>query len=120
MPCGRQLAFQMMTRTGVGLKPLQGLLICGQLESTHKTSISAAYKSTWSPALETPSTTVKSPAGSIGTLMKKLTLATMSRFDRPCLASSSRKFSRHACWYFVGSPNRTALLSQEQHPAEVS
>ena len=31
----------MTMRTGVGLKPLQGLLICGQLETTTTTSISA-------------------------------------------------------------------------------
>jgi hypothetical protein len=30
-----------MTRIGVGLKPLQGLLICGQLEMTKITSMSA-------------------------------------------------------------------------------
>jgi hypothetical protein len=30
-----------MTRIGVGLKPLQGLLTCGQLEMTKITSISA-------------------------------------------------------------------------------
>ena len=29
------------TRIGVGLKPLQGLLTCGQLETTNSTSISA-------------------------------------------------------------------------------
>jgi hypothetical protein len=30
-----------MTRMGVGLKPLQGLRVCGQLEITASTSISA-------------------------------------------------------------------------------
>jgi hypothetical protein len=33
---------QMSTRMGVGLKPLHGLLICGQLERTQSTSISAS------------------------------------------------------------------------------
>ena len=34
-------SFQTRTRMGVGSKPLQGLLICGQLEMTSSTSISA-------------------------------------------------------------------------------
>jgi hypothetical protein len=34
-------ASRTMTRIGVGLKPLQGLFTCGQLEITNSTSISA-------------------------------------------------------------------------------
>jgi hypothetical protein len=34
---------QMSTRMGLGLKPLQGLLICGQLERAHSTPISASH-----------------------------------------------------------------------------
>ena len=67
-----------------------------------------------------PSTTVKFPDGSIGTFMKKFRLATMSRLAMPYLESSRMKFSRQACWYLVASPKRTALLSQEQQPADVS
>ena len=67
-----------------------------------------------------PSTTVKFPDGSIGTFMKKFRLATMSRLASPYFESSRMKFSRQACWYLVASPKRTALLSQEQQPAEVS
>src|SRR5258708_18063630 len=67
-----------------------------------------------------PSTTVNLPDGSIGTFMKKFRLATMSRLVNPCFDSSRMKFSRQACWYLTASPKRTALLSQEQQPAEVS
>src|SRR6266851_5131763 len=66
------------TRTGVGRKPLQGLLTCGQFEMTQSTSISARM-STWLPGCETPSTMASSPLGRIGTFMKKLMLLTMSR-----------------------------------------
>ena len=52
--------------------------------------------------------------------MKKFRLATMSRLAMPYLESSRMKFSRQACWYLVCSPKRTALLSHEQQPAEVS
>src|ERR1700744_6571389 len=107
------------TLIGVGLNPLQGLLTCGQFEITNSTSISAVT-STWLPGAEMPSTTVKFPDASIGTFMKKFRFETMSRLVRPCLESSRMKFSRQACWYLVASPKRTALLSQEQQPADVS
>ena len=42
--------------------------------------------------------------------MKKLMLGTISRFERPYRASSSTKFSRQACMYFVAWPKRTLLL----------
>ena len=61
-----------------------------------------------------------SPVGSIGTFMKKLMLGTMSRLLMPWRPTSSTKFSRQACRYFVSWPKRTLLLSQEQAPAEVS
>ncbi len=85
----------MVTRIGVGSKPLQGLLICGQFEITQSTSISAR-SSTWSPGFEMPSSMVMAPFGLIGTFMKKLMFGTMSRFPMPCRDSSSRKFSRQA------------------------
>src|SRR5260370_31251876 len=97
---------QTSTRTGVGLKPLQGLLTCGQLEITKITSMSAVT-STWVPPAEMPSPTRTFPEGSSGTFMKKLRLATMSRLARPYLESSRMRFSRQACWYFVASPKRT-------------
>src|SRR4249919_49613 len=56
---------QTSTRIGVGLKPLHGLLTCGQLEITKITSMSAVM-STESPPAEMPSATVKFPDGSIG------------------------------------------------------
>src|SRR5260370_8408367 len=109
---------QTSTRTGVGLKPLQGLLTCGQLEITKITSMSAVT-STWLPPAEMPSTTVKFPEGSIGTFMKKFRLATMSRLARPYLESSMMKFSRHACWAFVHSPTPTTSLSHAHHPPQL-
>src|SRR5882762_10357987 len=117
--CYAAAGSKISTRIGVGLKPLQGLLICGQLEMTKITSMSAVI-STWFPGVEMPSTTVKFPAASIGTFMKKFRFDTISRLVSPCFDSSRMKFSRQACWYLVVSPNRTALLSHEQQPAEVS
>src|SRR6185369_13623978 len=52
-------------RTGVGLNPLQGLLICGQLETTTMTSISAR-RSTDNPGAEIPSTMPSAPSSSTG------------------------------------------------------
>src|SRR5262249_40254782 len=72
---------QMVTRTGVGLSPAQGLLTWGQFEIRASASISAR-RSTKSPALERPSINTVSasrPSGPTGTFEKKLRLATMSR-----------------------------------------
>ena len=87
-------------RTGVGSKPLQGLLICGQLETTTTTSISAR-RSRYRPGAEMPSTIPSVPSGSTGTFMYQLTLGTRSRLPSPHLAPSARKFSTHACWWRV-------------------
>ncbi len=86
---------EISTRIGVGSKPLQGLLICGQFEMTQSTSISAS-NSTWSPGAEMPSSIVIAPLGLIGTFMKKLMLGTMSRLVMPWRDSSRMKFSRQA------------------------
>ena len=58
-------------RTGVGSKPLHGLLICGQLEISTSTSISAR-RSTRSPGAEMPSTMPSVPSASTGTFMNQL------------------------------------------------
>src|SRR5207302_7963681 len=71
-----------VTRMGVGLKPLQGLLICGQLEIATSTSISAR-RSRYFPGAEIPSTIPSVPSASTGTFMNQLMLETRSRLPRP-------------------------------------
>jgi hypothetical protein len=74
-----------MTSMGVGSNPLHGLLIWGQFEITQSTSISA-FMSTKFPSPPTPSTMARPPLSSRDTFIKKLRLATTSRFDIPYLA----------------------------------
>src|SRR3546814_580037 len=90
-------------RTGVGLNALQGLLICGQFETTTITSISAC-RSTVEPGAEMPSTMPSAPSSSTGTFMKKLMFGTMSRLPRPSDRLASRKFSTQACCDLVWWP----------------
>src|SRR6185437_14075718 len=71
-----------VSRIGVGLKPLHGLLICGQLEINSSTSRSTR-SSTYLPGAETPSSKVRPPSGVSGTFMKKLMLWVRSRFSSP-------------------------------------
>ena len=68
--------------TGVGSNPLQGLLICGQLEMTTSTSISART-STCFPGAEMPSTIPSVPSALTGTFMNQLMLDTRSRLLNP-------------------------------------
>src|SRR5262249_47158034 len=90
---GDQAGSVTIRRIGVGLKPLHGLRVCGQFETTASTSISAR-RSTWSPGFESPSTIPIVPSGATGTFMKKLRLATTSRRPRPKGASARRKLAR--------------------------
>ena len=69
-------------RTGVGSKPLHGLLICGQLDTSTRTSVSAR-SATRSPGADSPSTMPRVPSASTGTFMKKLRFGARSRFPRP-------------------------------------
>ena len=84
-------------RTGVGSNPLHGLLICGQLDTSTRVSVSARSVSDL-PGADRPSTMPSVPSASTGTFMKKLTLETMSRLPIPQRAASARKFSAQACW----------------------
>lgn len=90
-------------RTGVGSKPLQGLLICGQFDTSTRTSVSARSR-TSRPGAEIPSTMPSVPSSSTGTFMYQLTLPTRSRLPSPHLAPSLRKFSTQACWKRVCWP----------------
>ena len=90
----------MTIRSGVQLKSLQGLFICGQLDTITSTSISAR-RATRLPGPDMPSTMPIPPSASTGTFMNQLTLETRSRAPSPCRPASVRKFSRQACWCSV-------------------
>jgi hypothetical protein len=79
-------------RTGVGSKPLHGLLICGQFDTSTRVSISACSV-TLLPGAEMPSTMPRVPSASTGTFMNQLMLETMSRLPRPYLPSSFSRLS---------------------------
>src|SRR6185312_14301218 len=76
-----------ITRTGVGLNPLHGLLICGQLLITTSVSISA-NKSRYFPGAEIPSTIPSAPSASTGTFMNQLMFDVISRLPSPCCPNS--------------------------------
>src|ERR1700687_4451116 len=80
------------TRTAVGLKPLHGLLTCGQFEISASTS-ACAVRVRERPGADSPSTMPSVPSSSTGTFMYQLMLETRSRFPRPQRAPSARKFS---------------------------
>ncbi|VEH92192.1 Uncharacterised protein (plasmid) [Tsukamurella tyrosinosolvens] len=65
---GHAAASEISSSTAVGSKPLQGLLICGQLEINTSVSISAR-STTFFPGAERPSTMPSVPSGSTGTYM---------------------------------------------------
>src|ERR1700733_878278 len=63
---GRAAPAVTIIRSGVGLKSLHGLFICGQLETRTRMSISAR-NATRLPGPEMPSTMPRVPSASIGT-----------------------------------------------------
>src|SRR6201987_2621556 len=95
-------------RSGVGLKSLHGLFICGQFETRTRMSISAR-NATRLPGAEMPSTMPSVPSASIGTFMNQLRLDTRSRGPMPYLLASARKFSRQPCSAAVWCPYRRVL-----------
>lgn len=105
--------------TAVGSKPLQGLLIWGQLETRTSTSHSARRVRA-RPGAEMPSTMPRVPSFSTGTFMYQLMFDTRSRLPRPCLAPSARKLSTQACCDQVWCPYRRVFDSLEQAPPTVS
>ena len=91
-------------RTGVGSKPLQGLLICGQFDTTTSTSISAR-SSTYLPGAEMPSTMPSVPSGSTGHVHEPVDVATHVALAQPVARRRpARKFSTQACWCLVWCP----------------
>src|SRR5262249_29052848 len=100
-----------------GLKPLQGLLICGQFEITASASMSAR-SATWQPGGDTPKATAAPPSVVTGTRMNQLMLGTMSLRPRPWRDSAARKFSRQPGQFFT--PYSIWLDGALQQPPIVS